>query len=252
MAMSKKAKAAALKNLAKARAAKRAKKRGKKRSKAGAKSHTASAPKRAKRRKRSSGLKTSGRIRPVLVVSGGQFRRPKKSKYFTGPTRINRRRRYRKNPGVSLSGVKNIFKPRSITRILSVGGGVLGGAFLTRFLATGVLPGLSMQIIPVSILGPLSKARPVFGLVQVMVGMYLQKRRSPVVKDIGIGMAAVGGFDLLTQILRLAGLTNLPTLGGMNVDASLMGMNVSPSFLGMNVQTMAGENVPSMADLYEV
>lgn len=251
MVMSKKAKAAALKNLAKARAAKRAKKRGKRtKRRASHVAHAAKPAKRAKRRKRSSHLKTSGRIRPVLVVSGGQFRRPAKSKYFTGPTRINRRRRYRRNPGMNLSSVKGIFKPRSITRILSVGGGVLGGAFLTRLLSSGMIPGLSTQIIPPSFLGPLSKARPVFGLVQVMVGMYLQKQRSPVMKDLGIGVAAVGGFDLLTQILSLVGVTNLPTLGGMNVNASLMGMNVSPSFLGMNVQTMAGENVPSMSDVY--
>lgn len=253
MAMSKKAKAAAIKNLAKARAAKRAKKRGKR--KASPVAHSVKRAKRAKRAKRtkrrSSHLKTSGRIRPVLVVSGGQFRRPAKSKYFTGPTRINRRRKYRKNPGVSIASVKSLFTPRSITRILSVGGGVLGGAFLTRFLNTGMIPGLSMQIIPASFLAPLSKARPVFGLAQVVVGMYLQKKRSPIVKDIGIGMAAVGGFDLLTQILSLAGLTNLPTLSGMNVQPYL-GMNVSPSFLGMNVQTMQGENAPSMADLYEV
>lgn len=254
MAMSKKARAAAIRNLAKARAAKRAKKRnfasiqkmsGYSRSKKRAK-----VAKSAKRR--SARLKKSGVIRPVVVLSGGKFHRPKHSKYFKGPTRINRRRKYRNNPGMSISSVKGLFNPRSITRILSVGGGVLGGAFLTRFLNTGMLPGLSMQIIPDSFLPTLTKARPVFGLVQVVVGMYLQKKRSLIAKDIGIGMAAVGGFDLLTQILSLAGIGNLPTLGGMNVQPSLAGMNVQPSFLGMNVQTMQGENSPSMADLYEV
>lgn len=256
MAMSKKARAAALKNLAKARAAKRAKKRnfasiqkmsGYSRSKKRAKAAKAAGAV----KRRSARLKKSGVIRPVVVLSGGQFHRPAKSKYFKGPTRINRRRKYRTNPGVSISSVKSLFTPRSITRILSVGGGVLGGAFLTRFLNTGTIPGLSMQIIPASILGPLAKARPAFGLVQVVVGMYLQKKRNPIVKDVGIGMAAVGGFDLLTQILSLAGIANLPTLSGMNVQPYL-GMNVQPQYLGMNVQTMQGENAPSMADLIEV
>ncbi len=251
MAMTKKARAAALKNLAKARAAKRSKKRGKR-------AHAAPVKRSRKtRRRRSRALKSSGRIRPVVVVSGGKYHRPKGSKYFRGPTRINRRRKYRRNPGRALPGLKSLFSTKILTRVLSMGGGVLGGAFLIRFLLTGMLPGLNMQIIPASFLAPLSKARPVFGIAQVIAGVYLQKKRSPIAKDIGIGLTAIGGYDLLTQILSLVGVTSLPTLAGMNVSPYL-GMNVSPSFLGMNTQPggqqiiLQGENVPSMDDLYSV
>lgn len=219
--MSTKQRAAALKNLAKARRARRKPKSS------SHKAHRKSRRKarKAARAKHRRALKHSGRIRPVVIVSGGKYHRPKRSKYFSRPTRINRRRRARHNPGFSGS-VKSIFKMSTLKRVLAVGGGILTGTFVSKFLSTGMLPGVSTPILPASVTSVLAKARPVHGVFHLIVGFYLQKQRNPIVKDLGMGVAALGGFDLLTQVLSLAGVKNLPTFSGMNVN--LLGMNVNP------------------------
>lgn len=249
MALTKKQRAAAIKNLAKARAAKRRK--------SGSRPKAAKVSKR-RRARHSFKPKVSGKIRPVVIVSGGKYHRPKKSHYFSKPTKINRRRKYRRNPAKTVAMVKQVFAPKSLIRILSVGGGVLGGGVLLQFLSTGTLPGIATPILPASITAPLAKARPGFGLIAVFAGMYMQKRRSPVVQDAGIGVAALGGYDLLVQLLRLVGVANLPMLSGMNVQPYL-GMNVQ-TYLGENVNMnlqespfiLAGENAPSMDDVMSV
>lgn len=264
MALTKKQRAAALKNLAKARAARRRKSHPKRKASKAKATRTKGARKRRARR----ALKASGRIRPVVIVSGGKYHRPKGSHYFSKPTKINRRRKYRRNPAKTVAMVKSIFTMRSLTRILSVGGGVLGGGVLIQFLTTGMLPLIATPLLPASITAPLSKARPGFGLIAVLAGMYMQKRRSPIAKDVGVGIAALGGYDLLVQILRLVGVSNLPMLSGMNVSPYL-GMNVQsylgenvtiPNYLGENVDmnlsqspfVLAGENAPSMDDMIAI
>lgn len=239
--MSTKQRTAALKNLKKARAARR-KGRSSHKTKAHRKSHK-KARKSAKRRRH---LKASGRIRPVVIVSGGKYHRPKKSKYFRGPTRINKRRRHaRRNPGGLTGSVKSIFKVATLKRVLSVGGGILAGTFVSRFLSTGIVPGMATPVLPASVTTVLAKARPVHGLFHLLVGFYLQKQRNPIVKDMGMGVAALGGFDLLTQVLSLAGVKNLPTFAGMNV--TLMGMNVNTAARPIVLQGNYA-NEPSMSD----
>ncbi len=240
--MSPKQRKAAIKNLKKARAARR-KGRSAPRAKARRKSHK-KARKSAKRRRFHA--KASGRIRPVVVVSHGKYHRPKRSKYFKGPTRINRRRRSaRRNPGGLTGSVKSIFKVATLKRVLSVGGGILAGTFVSRFLSTGIVPGMATPVLPASVTVMLAKARPVHGLFHLLVGFYLQKQRNPIVKDVGMGVAALGGFDLLTQVLTLAGVKNLPTFAGMNV--SLMGMNVNTMARPIVLQGNYA-NEPSMND----
>lgn len=239
--MSPKQRKAALKNLKKARAARR-KGRTSHRAKAHRKSHK-KARKSAKRRR---SLKASGRIRPVVIVSGGKYHRPKKSKYFRGPTRINKRRRHaRRNPGGLTGSVKSILRVSTLKRVLSVGGGILAGTFVSRFLSTGIVPGMATPVLPASVTTVLAKARPVHGLFHLLVGFYLQKQRNPIVKDVGMGVAALGGFDLLTQVLSLAGVKNLPTFAGMNVP--FMGMNVNTAARPIVLQGNYA-NEPSMSD----
>jgi len=179
-------------------------------------------------RRKSFAKKASGRIRPVVIVSGGKYHRPKKSKYFSGPTRINprRRRKYRRNP----SGLKGIlpfrkaFSKQSLMRYVAIGGGIGLGAMLSRFLNTGAIPFLPGPATTPGWVVMLQKARPVHGLIHILVGVTIAaKVRNPIAKDAGAGLAALGGFDLLMQGLTFAGVKNLPSFSGMNVD--LMGMN---------------------------
>lgn len=233
--MSTKQRAAALKNLAKARRARRKTtpkaKRGKRR--------------KAHRSRRSRAAKTSGRIRPVVIVSGGKFHRPKRSKYFKHPVRINRRRRrhVRRNPAFG-GTMRSVFRMSTLKRALAVGGGIALGTMVSKFLTTGILPFTATPVLPASVTGVLAKARPVHGLLHIAVGLYLQKRRNPIVKDLGMGVIALGGFDLLSQVLSLAGVRGLPTFSGMNV--SLMGMNVDANRAPVVLQGEMRE--PSMAD----
>lgn len=229
--MSKKARAAALRNLAKARRAR------KKSAPVSKKRRRAKSSKR--RARRSKALKASGRIRPVVIVSGGKYHRPKKSKYFRGPTRINprRRRRYRRNPVFGLPKLTRLFSVKTFTRYAAIGGGMLAGTMFSRFLNTGMVPFLNTVALPAAVTDVLSKARPIHGFAHIALGWAIQtKARNPIMKDVGVGLAALGGFDLLMQVLTLAGVKNLPTFSGMNVE--MMGMNVDagmPTVLAGNV-----------------
>jgi hypothetical protein len=216
--------------------------RKKKRTAKRRKARSVAAPARPKRRRKSRRVrkasrkarrasfrrKSSGRIRPVVIVSGSGFRRPAKSKYFSGPTRINRRRRgrARKNPfsGGALS-IRKVFSKNTLMRYVGLGGGIGLGALFSRFLNTGVVPFSSTALIPATMVATLQKARPFHGLIHILVGVTIAaKIRNPIAKDVGAGLAALGGFDLLMQLLSKMGVTNLPTFSGMNVD--FMGMNV--------------------------
>lgn len=168
------------------------------------------------RRKRSHSGK---RIRPVVIVSGGKFYRPRRSKVFRRPARINGRRRRRSNPAVT---IRNVFSMRNITRYLAIGGGMVVGSTVTSFVATGILPfGGSTSIYPAAMQDAMSKARPVLGLANLLVGAFVaSKVRNPMLKDAALGIAAYGGFDLFTQVLGLMGVTQLA------------GMDISGPFLG--------------------
>lgn len=196
-----------------------------------------SAPRKRKRkaskkaRRASFRRKASGRIRPVVIVSGNGFRRPAKSKYFSGPTRINPRRRrksrrgMRRNPGFSrMLPLRSAFSKSSLMHYVGIGGGIGLGAMLSRFLNTGAVPFMSAPPTVPSWVVTLQKARPLHGLIHILVGVTLaSKVRNPIAKDLGAGLAALGGFDLLMQGLTFAGVKGLPTFSGMNVN--LMGMN---------------------------
>jgi hypothetical protein len=241
----KKQRAASLKNLRKARRARRSRRRRASHRPAHGGYMGAVVATRKKSRKKSRKARKSRkhayrgrsrRIRPVVILTSRhgrrRFKRPRHSKYFKHPTRINRRRRrLRLNPLPSFRGVKGLFNLRTITRYAAIGGGVWLGAVVSRFLNTGTLPGVATPLFTVPDF--LVKARPAHGLIHIALGVMLQRKaRNPMLKDAGVGLAALGGFDLLMQVLTLAGVPNLPVFAGMNV-----------SMMGANIDAMSGPTV---------
>lgn len=209
----------------------------------------AAAPKRRKARKaRKSSKKRAARvgrrIRPTVLVSkSGRYYRPARSKYFKRPRRINRRRRNGFG-GSLMANVKRIFTVSSVTNYLGIGGGIFVGTLLSKLLNTGVIP-FTTTSIPASITDTLSHkyVRPFHGFVHIIAGTLLAaKVRNKYAKDVGIGLAALGGFDLLTQLLSAVGMVGLPTFSGMNVN--LLGRTgyAGDTYSGMNVD-LAGMNV---------
>lgn len=219
---------------------------------------------RAKKAKASYGR----RARPVIYVDGhGNFHRPKKGRvrYFKkAGIKVNGKRRRKSNKhyarrrnGTSIvSAIKNVFQVRTIAQYASIGGGLFAGTLLSKLLNTGTVPFTSYQL-PASFTEAVAKVRPAHGLIHILAGTLLAaKSRNKYIKDAGIGLAALGGFDLLMQGLSMAGVKNLPTFSGMNVN--LMGMTQyaipnsrggAPAMSGMNVN-LRGMNVDLMGDAW--
>ena len=187
------------------------------------------------------------RIRPtVILAKTGRYYRPRRSKYFTRPRRINRRRRNGMG-GSIVSGIKRVFTVSSISNYISIGGGIFVGSLLSKMLNTGIVP-FTTTLLPAAVSDALSNkyVRPFHGFIHIILGTVIaSKVKNKYVKDAGIGLAALGGFDLLTQILSAVGATGLPTFSGMNVNLlgrtsystpGMSGMNVD--FRGMSVDTL--------------
>ncbi len=219
----------------------------------------AHAPKRRRKRarkarstKRSTKRRSGRRIRPTIIVArSGKYFRPRRSKYFRKPRKVNGRRRARRHNGSKsiMAAVRNVFQVRTISRYASIGGGIFAGTLFSRMLNTGNVPFTSMAL-PASITSTLQKIRPVHGLIHILAGTLIAgKSRNKYIQDAGLGLAALGGFDLLMQVLSKAGVMNLPTFSGMNVN---MLPGRAPRVTGMNVdlrsRKMAGMNVNLMGD----
>jgi hypothetical protein len=179
-------------------------------------------PSRSHTRRRSRRTKAKGRTRPVVIVSGGSYHRNKKTKRSRSrPRRAYRRSGQLLGNAMNLGSIKRILQLRNIFHYLSIGGGILAGAFLTRFFTTGNVPFMVPNATPPAWASASSwwgKLRPVHGLIHVVAGsMTAGKAKNPYLKDAGIGLASIGGYDLLTQLLTLAGMTGIPTLSGMDV-----------------------------------
>ncbi len=237
MATKKKSKKHRRKKLYGAAAAAHAKKLGR-RKKGRRKAKKARAHKRKSHRKGRSGI----RKRPVIIIGkSGRYYRPRRSKFFKKSRRVNGRRR-RRNGGSSLmSVVKNVFQVRTISQYAALGGGIFAGTLFSRFLNTGVIPFTSVKA-PASVTTALAKARPVHGVLHILLGALIAaKSRNKYVKDAGMGLAALGGFDLVMQVASRLGVPGLPAFSGMNVD--LMGRYQAPRRVsGMNVD-LRGMNV---------
>lgn len=245
------------------------KKAHKKSSKKRARKTVAKKSHRKSRAKKSRAKSYGRRARPVIYVDGhGNFHRPKKGRvrYFkkagmkvNGRRHRKARKHYarRRNGTSIMSAIKNVFQVRTIAQYASIGGGLFAGTLLSKLLNTGLVPFTSYQL-PASVTDTLSKVRPAHGLIHILAGTLLAaKSRNKYLKDAGIGLAALGGFDLLMQGLSMAGVKNLPTFSGMNVN--LMGMTqyslpnsaggVPPRMSGMNVN-LRGMNVDLMGDAW--
>lgn len=187
-----------------------------------------------KRRRRAKRNPIAGRHRPVVIYTKGRgFRRPKRSRLFKRGRkyRINRRS-YRRN-GVSLGAVKSALTVRNLVHLMSLGGGFLVGMQLSAFLAGGAFFGMGGGTMSNAMW---QKARPVQGLVHVVLGTIVgSQAKQPVLKDLAVGMAASGAYDVLTQLLGMAGIKapgvsgwimNRPNQMGWNTRAPMRRPNV--------------------------
>ncbi len=233
---------------------------------AGKRKKARKAPKR-RRRAKARKSRAGKRIRPVIISSRGKYYRPRRSKYFKTARRVNgrRRRHARRHNGRSLvSSIKSVFQVRTISRYASIGGGIFAGTMFSRMLNTGLVPFTNIAL-PASITTTLAKLRPVHGLFHILAGSLLMaKVRNKYAQDVGVGLAALGGFDLLMQVLSRVGVKNLPTFSGMNVSlrgaghSQYAGMSYpggfygAPKQAGMNVdlrsKRMAGYNVDLLGE----
>lgn len=217
-----------------------------------AKSHKRKNPRRRKHafkarrktsRKRSTARKNPRRRKHArkarrTVARATRRRNPKRRKHSRKSRRVARRR----NPSIK-GALKNVFAVRTLARYAAIGGGIALGSFISKFLNTGAVPFMDAPAVAPSWVSTLAKARPVHGLLHILAGsMLAAKAKNKYVQDVGIGLAALGGFDLLMQGLALAGVKGLPTFSGMNVN--LMGRSrvYAPGMAGMNVNLMGDDN----------
>ena len=216
------------------------------------------APKRKRRKSRKTKARSGRRIRPtILVTKTGLYRRPRRSKYFKRPRMVNgkagrtRRRRSlsrRRNGGSLMSTIKKVLTVSTLSGYLSIGGGIFAGAMLSRMLNTGTVP-FTATVLPASVMDTVSSkyVRPFHGIVHIVLGSIIaSKVRNKYLRDAGMGLAALGGYDLLSQALSAMGVANLPVLSGMNVNllggrTSYTGMNVDLLGGGMNVDLMGND-----------
>lgn len=204
-----------------------------------------------KRRKTRAKKSRSGRrIRPTIITRGGKLFRPRRSKYFPRSRRVNGRRRRvarRRNGGSLMTAIKNVFQVRTVSRYASIGAGIFAGTLFSRFLNTGIVPFTAIAA-PSSLMAPLQKLRPIHGLLHMVLGAIVaSKVRNKYIQDAAIGIAALGGFDVVTQLLARAGMKNLPTFSGMNVDL----VSGRTSYSGMNVNLRSGRTMAGMANAYD-
>ncbi len=212
--------------------------------------------KRRKSRKHAKRARSGRRIRPtILVTRSGAYRRPRRSKYFKRPRMVNPRRRRashrrRRNGGNLMAIVKRTLTVSTLSGYLSIGGGIFAGALLSKMLNTGMVP-FTSSALPASVSDTLGSkyVRPFHGILHIVLGgLIAAKVKNKYVRDAGMGLAALGGYDLLSQALSALGVADLPTLSGMNVNllgrTGYSGMNVDLLGGGMNVD-LRGNDVRS-------
>lgn len=216
---------------------------------------------RKSRRKAKRAARASGRrIRPtILVTKSGLYKRPRRSKYFKRPRMVNGRKRRRslarrRNGGSLMAAVKRTLTVSTLSTYLAIGGGIFAGAALSKMLNTGIVPFTSMML-PAGISSAVNSpyVRPFQGIAHIVLGTVIAaKVKNKYARDAGLGLAALGGYDLLSQVLSKLGVANLPSLSGMNVDllgrTAYSGMNVNLLGGGMNVDLMGNDSRSSDAE----
>ncbi len=106
-------------------------------------------------------------------------------------TRARRSMARRHNP----VNVKGLF---ALTlRSVFIGGGFIAGKQVIGLISNGKLLGRQVFTPPAFI----AQARPVFGVLSIFVGaLVMKKAKSDKVKDVGLGMLAAGGVDIVTTL----------------------------------------------------
>lgn len=165
-----------------------------------------------------------GRHRPVLIFGRGHsVKRPRGSKLMRHVTRINPAMALR-HPGAAL---KKILSKGNLVTVFGIGGGFAIGTQVSRFLASGSFFTYNMSSMP-SFLTSIAPYRKFHGAVSILVGGFMSmSARRPILKDLGIGIAVSGTYDLLAQLLNGATPNKyLPTFAGYNIPRQRVGYSI--------------------------
>jgi len=199
------------------------------------------APKRkATRRKRRKGSLRYGTYRPVLKYTNKGWRRPKRSRLMRKATRVNprRRRRTRRNPSLNL---RTLFAKRNLIHITAVAGGIAGGML--------AVPAI-LRVAP-----QLGEHRQFLGGIPLVLGLGIGgMARKPAIKTAGMTLAAVGLYDLISQLVTALRLPTLPesamlldSLAPESTEADFMSAESmtpqldAPGAYGMNADFMSAD-----------
>jgi hypothetical protein len=170
-------------------------KKGKKSMAKKAKSHKAAKKTTYTRRKKL----RKGHHRPIVLWTGTRFKRPKRSKIFKHPTRINPRRSrrhsrlFRRNP---------LRLPMGLDRSLMAGLPVAGGIAISMFAMPQIV-----KYLPASV----QAQGKFFGLVHVALGVAAMSLvKKDVVKTLGGTILAMGLYDLIACNIPQLQLPALP------------------------------------------
>lgn len=142
--------------------------------------------------------------RPRLYKLRGRWRRSKRSRLFrrAGPVMINprysRRRGRRHNPAIVRS-LRSAFSRQWLMQSATIGGGIALGA-LGLPIVNRLIPSANR-----------AQMRPYFGVFHILLGSLIAGfgRRS-YIKTLGVTIAGVGAYDLISQNVSQLGLPLLP------------------------------------------
>lgn len=188
--------------------------------------------------------------RPRIRFFGGKWHRSKKSRLFSGPVMLNPRRRrhsrkrrsfmFRHNPMVSVryprshrrhyrhnpfnlrgvgASMKRIVSRPWLTKIGTIGGGIAAG-MAGKSLVVSLMPRIGLgQFTQYSGAGNII-------LGSIIAGMM----RKPMLKEIGVTMAAVGLYDLIASSVPMLRLPVLPSIDVMSMVPGMAPSAVSASY----------------------
>ena len=192
-----------------------------------------------------------GAHRPVVIWTGSKFRRPKRSRLFPHPTRINPRRRahrrsYRHNPRRSYR--RNPLRlPMGIDRSVMAGLPVAGGIALSMF----AMPQIA-KYMPAS----MQQYSKFFGAAHILLGVVAMAFvKKDIVRTLGGTMVAMGLYDLIASNVPQLNLPQLPR-GVVVHEATgadeIVGSNFEPVAIGSSYGSSYGDDIDYGGDEIEI
>lgn len=175
-------------------------------------------------------------------LPGGRtgWKRPKHSKLFPKPVRLNpRHRRYtRRNPSLPL-GIDKV---------------AIGGLKMAGGIAIGMfgMP-LIVKLVPASML----KHRKFFGAIHVVIGAVAAATlKNKHIKDAALVMAGTGVYDLIASNITMLGLPTLPNssllLGDVSEKIEAAGLKGDePGVIGSSYQEVSADYEPALGSSYQ-